>query len=180
MDGDLLLMDFGAEYANYAADCTRTIPVSGRFSSRQRGVYEAVLRLFKEGVKLMVPGTCIAEIDKKLLGLAEKEMIELGLFTDEEVKQKKERRLLIKKYLPHEIAHFVGLDVHDVGNKFIPLEEGMVLTCEQGIYIEEENIGIRIENNIVVADEPVDLMENIPLEIDEIEELMSKNRYKED
>lgn len=180
MDGDLLLMDFGAEYANYAADCTRTIPVSGRFSPRQRGVYEAVLRLFKEGVKLMVPGTCIAEIDKKLLGLAEKEMIELGLFTDEEVKQQKESRLLVKKYLPHGIAHFVGLDVHDVGNKFIPLEEGMVLTCEPGIYIEEENIGIRIENNIVVADEPVDLMENIPLEIDEIEELMSKNRYKED
>lgn len=179
-EGDLLLMDFGAEYANYAADCTRTIPVNGRFSPRQRGVYQAVLNVFYQARDLYVPGTTIAEIDKKVAKFMEKELIELGLFSKDDVKVQDPEAPLYKEYLPHGIAHFLGLDVHDVGSKYIKLEEGMVITCEPGIYIHEENIGIRLENDIVVSKTPIDLMENIPIEIDEIETLMSKGIYKED
>jgi len=173
-DGELLLMDFGAEYGNYAADCSRTIPVNGKFTPRQKECYEEVLRVQKLATSLFVPGKTIDEINKAVWKMMEEEMIALGLFTAEDVKNQNPEKPLFYKYLMHGVAHFIGLDVHDVGSKYQELEKGMVLTLEPGIYIEEENIGIRIENNIVVGENPVDLMADIPREIDEIEALMNQ------
>ncbi len=173
-DGDLLLLDIGAEYNNYAADCSRTIPVNGKFTERQKQCYEAVLRVQKEAIKLYVPGNTIDSVNKTVWKLMEKEMIKLGLFTEEDVKKQDPEQPLYTKYLMHGVAHFIGLDVHDVGGKFVKFEKGMVLTCEPGIYIKEEGIGIRIENDIVVDEKPVDLMADIPREVDEIEELMTR------
>ncbi len=170
--GDLVLMDFGAEYGNYASDCSRTLPVNGKFSNRQRAVYEAVLRVFRKARELMIPGNTIGEIHKKTVEWLQDEHIELGLYTIEDVHQQDVARPLVKKYYPHGTAHFMGLDVHDVGGKNVVLQEGMVLTCEPGIYIPEEGIGIRLENDILVAPEPVDLMANMPIEPDDIESLM--------
>jgi len=172
-DGDLLLMDFGAEYANYAADCSRTIPVNGKFTSRQKDCYEAVLRVQKKAIKLFVPGNTIEKVNKAVFKMMEVEMIELGLFTKEDVKSQSLDNPLYGKYLMHGIAHFIGLDVHDVGSKYQKFEKGMVLTCEPGLYIKEEGIGIRIENNIMVGEKPIDLMADIPREVNEIEELMN-------
>ncbi len=171
-DGDLLLMDFGAEYANYAADCSRTIPVNGKFTSRQKDCYEAVLRVQKKAIKLFIPGNTIEKVNKAVFNMMEIEMIELGLFTKEDVKSQSPDNPLYGKYLMHGIAHFIGLDVHDVGSKYQKFEKGMVLTCEPGIYLKEEGIGIRIENNIVVDENPIDLMADIPREVNEIEDLM--------
>jgi Xaa-Pro aminopeptidase len=173
-DGDLLLLDIGAEYNNYAADCSRTIPVNGKFTERQKQCYEAVLRVQKEAIKLYVPGNTIDSVNKTVWKMMEKEMIKLGLFTEEDVKKQDPEQPLYTKYLMHGVAHFIGLDVHDVGGKFVKFEKGMVLTCEPGIYIKEEGIGIRIENDIVVDEKPVDLMADIPREVDEIEELMTR------
>jgi Xaa-Pro aminopeptidase len=173
-DGDLMLLDIGAEYSNYAADCSRTIPVNGKFTERQKQCYEAVLRVQKEAIKLYVPGNTIDIINKAVWKMMEKEMIGLGLFTKEEVKNQNPDQPLYSQYLMHGVAHFIGLDVHDVGGKYEKFETGMVLTCEPGIYIKEERIGIRIENDIVVGDTPVDLMAEIPREVDEIEELMKR------
>lgn len=170
--GDLLLLDFGAEYGNYAADCSRTIPVNGKFSPRQKQCYEAVLRVQKEATTLFVPGNTIEYVNKKVFAMMEKEMIGLGLFTEEDVKKQLPKQPLYAKYLMHGVSHFIGLDVHDVGGKSEPFKAGMVLTLEPGIYIEEESIGIRIENNILVAEKPIDLMDDIPREIEEIEALM--------
>ena len=173
-DGDLLLMDFGAEYANYTADLSRTIPVNGKFSPRQKELYEAVLRVMKEVKKLYVPGNTINDINNKTNELMEKEMIGLGLFTEEDVKNQDAKNPLFKKYFMHGTSHFMGLDVHDVGAKHEPFRPGMVLTCEPGIYIPEENTGIRIENDILITEgEPVDLMADFPIETDEIEQLMN-------
>jgi len=168
-DGDLLLMDFGAEYGNYAADCTRTIPVGGKFTERQKTCYKAVLRVQKEAIKLYTPGNTIDKVNKAVFEMMEKEMIGLGLFSNEDVKNQNPDS---PKYLMHGIAHFIGLDVHDVGGKYEPFKKGMALTCEPGLYIKEEGIGIRIENDIMVDDEPVDLMADIPREVEEIEDLM--------
>ncbi len=173
-DGDLMLLDIGAEYNNYAADCSRTIPVNGKFTERQKQCYEAVLRVQKEAIKLYVPGNTIDIINKAVWKMMEKEMIGLGLFTKEEVRNQNPDQPLYSQYLMHGVAHFIGLDVHDVGGKYEKFETGMVLTCEPGIYIKEERIGIRIENDIVVGDTPVDLMAEIPREVDEIEELMNR------
>lgn len=172
-EGELLLMDFGAEYAFYAADCSRTIPVSGKFTERQKACYEAVLKVQKQSTKLFVPGNTIDKINKEVWKMMEREMIGLGLFTEQDVKDQDPENPLFFKYLMHGVAHFIGLDVHDVGSKFRKLEKGMVLTLEPGIYIAEENIGIRIENNILVDDEPIDLMANIPREVEEIEKIMA-------
>ncbi|HPE56075.1 MAG TPA: aminopeptidase P N-terminal domain-containing protein [Bacteroidales bacterium] len=172
--GDLLLMDFGAEYGNYAADCSRTIPVSGKFTPRQKACYEAVLRVQKEATALFTPGNTIDKINKAVWVMMEKEMIGLGLFTKADVDNQYPANPLFFKYLMHGVTHFIGLDVHDVGSKYRKLKKGMVLTLEPGIYIKEENIGIRIENNIVVEDIPFDLMANIPREVEEIEELMNQ------
>ncbi|OFX21143.1 MAG: X-Pro aminopeptidase [Bacteroidetes bacterium GWA2_31_9b] len=173
-NGDLLLIDFGAEYANYAADCTRTIPVNGKFTPRQRECYEAVLHVMKSAIALIIPGTTINRINEQVDLMLQDEHIKLGLYTKEDVEKQNPENPLVKKYYPHGTSHFIGLDVHDVGDRTIILEEGMVLTCEPGLYIPEENIGIRIENDIIVAHKPFDLMKNIPKEIDEIEQLMQE------
>ena len=175
-EGDLLLMDFGAEYANYTADMSRTIPVNRKFSERQKDCYEAVLRVFKELRKLYMPGNTPDFINTSAEKLMEAEMIKLGLFTAEDVKNQDTGNPLFKKYFMHGVAHPIGLDVHDVGSKYAPFAPGMVFTCEPGLYIREENIGIRIENDILITeDQPIDLMENIPIEISEIERMMNES-----
>lgn len=172
-DGDLLLLDFGAEYANYAADLSRTIPVNGRFGDRQKAVYQAVLDIQNEAIKLFRPGQTIDAINKAVCLMMENKLIELGLFTKEDVEKQNPDKPLYAKYYMHTIGHFLGLDVHDSGTRWDTLVPGMVLTVEPGIYIAEEGIGVRIENNILVTEnEPVDLTVNIPREIDEIEQLM--------
>jgi Xaa-Pro aminopeptidase len=176
-DGDLVLMDVGAEYANYSADMTRTIPVNGKFSERQKACYNAVLDVFKQAREMLVPGNTIDKVNKAVFKLMEKKMIELGLFTDDDVKNQNDDKPLYLKFLMHGTSHPLGLDVHDVGSKYEPLKAGMVLTCEPGLYIEEENVGIRIENDILVTEQgPVDLMIDIPIEVDEIEAAMRHAR----
>jgi len=173
-DGDLVLIDFGAEYANYAADVTRTVPVSGEFSKRQKQVYNAVLNVQKAAIKLLMPGITLDEYHKEVGQRMESELIRLGLLDSNLVKKQSDDDPLFKKYFPHGTSHYLGLDVHDYGDKYRPLEPGMVLTCEPGIYIRDEAIGIRIENDILItADKPVDLTEGVPREAEEIENLMS-------
>lgn len=173
MENELLLLDFGAEYGNYAADCSRTIPVSGSFTARQKACYEAVLKVQKEAIKLFIPGNSIDLINKKVKEMMETEMIGLGLFTREEVEKQNPENPLLSKYLMHGVTHFIGLDVHDVGSKNQVFEKGMILTIEPGIYIPEEGIGIRIEDDILVDDTPFNLMAGIPKEVEEIEALMA-------
>ena len=174
-DGDLVLIDFGAEYANYSADVTRTLPVSGKFSKRQKQVYNAVLTVQKSAAKLLVPGNTVDEYHKEVGRIVEAELIQLGLLDPREVKKQSEDEPLYKEYFPHGTSHHLGLDVHDYGDKYRKFEAGMVLTCEPGIYVREEGFGIRIENNILItADGPVDLTEGIAREAEEIEELMNR------
>ncbi len=174
-DGDLLLMDFGAEYANYAADCTRTVPVNGRFSKRQRELYDATLRVLRGARSLMKPGTTIDSINQEVGKLWEEEHIKLGLYTTKQAAEQKAEDPLYRKYFMHGMSHFLGLDVHDAGSKHALLKPGMILTCEPGIYIPEEATGIRLENDILITKEGnVDLMDNFPLEAEEIEERMHK------
>jgi Xaa-Pro aminopeptidase len=176
-DGDLLLMDFGAEYANYNADLTRTIPVNGRFSERQKTIYSSVLKIMKQAKSMMHPGIVLYDFNKEIGGLMEAELIAIGLLDKEAVAKQDKENPLYKKYFPHGTAHFLGLDVHDSGNYYKKLEAGAILTCEPGIYIQEEKMGIRIENNILITnDEPIDLMKNIPVEIEEIEDLMNAKK----
>jgi len=174
-DGDVLLFDFGAEYANYSADMSRAIPVNGRFTERQKAVYQAVLRTLKTLTEKMVVGEILADIDALAKKLIEKELIDLGLFTEEEVKNQDPKNPLYQKYFMHGVSHHLGLDVHDVGDRNMPLSPGMVLTCEPGIYIREENLGIRLENDILITENgPVNLMADIPIEVEEIERLMNQ------
>ncbi|MDD5570667.1 MAG: aminopeptidase P N-terminal domain-containing protein [Bacteroidales bacterium] len=174
-DGDLILLDFGAEYANYAGDLTRTFPVNGKYNKRQKEVYSACLRVMKAAKKMLVVGTTIDEYHAGVCKVMDKELIGLGLYTEEDVKKQDPAKPMYFRYYMHGTSHFMGMDVHDVGSKQQKLEAGMVFSCEPGIYIPEEKIGIRIENDILVTDKgPVDLTENIPVEVDEIEELMSK------
>ncbi|MBT7896432.1 MAG: M24 family metallopeptidase [Flavobacteriales bacterium] len=173
LDGDILLMDFGAEYANYASDLTRTVPVNGRFSSRQSDVYNAVLRVMKEATNMLRPGTDHKQMQQEVIKLMQEELINLGLFDMHDVKNQDPKHPLYKKYFMHGTSHSLGLDVHDVGDTSTPMKSGMVFTCEPGIYIQEEGLGIRLENDILVTDgNPHDLMRNIPVELDEIETLM--------
>jgi len=174
LDGDLLLLDFGAEYANYAGDCSRTIPVNGKFTPRQREVYDAVLRVLRKASRMLVPGATIDKYHSEVCKIVENELIGLGLFTREDVENQSAENPLFFKYYMHGTSHFMGLDVHDVGTKQQPLTKGMVLSCEPAIYIPEEGIGIRLENDILVDEEPVDLMAHIPIEADEIEALMKR------
>lgn len=174
-DGDLLLFDVGCEYKNYSSDLSRTIPINGKFSPRQRECYEAVLRVMKEIEKLYVPGNTINDINAATRQLMEQEMIGLGLFTAEDVKNQDPDHPLVKKYLPHGVVHHIGLDTHDNLDGFIPFEPGMILTLEPGIYIPEENIGIRIENDLIITKgKPVNLFEDLPVEIEDIEAAMQK------
>jgi len=171
--GDVILMDFGAEYANYAADLTRCIPVSGEFTQRQRDVYNAVLRVMKGATKMLVPGNTIEKYHVEVGHLMEAELLELGLIEKNEIKNQNPELPVYKKYFMHGTSHFLGLDVHDIGNRYEPMQAGMVFTCEPGIYIPEEGLGIRLENDILVTTkDPVDLMASIPVEIEDIEELM--------
>lgn len=175
--GDLLLMDFGAEYANYASDLTRTVPVSGSFSPRQKDVYNAVLRVQKEAIQMLRPGNTLNEYNKAVGRIMENELVGLGLLDAGEVKTQDPDAPLYKKYFMHGASHHLGLDVHDLGNTYRRFEQGMVFTCEPGIYIKEEAIGIRLENDILITqDDPVDLMENIPIAADEIEHLMNTKK----
>lgn len=171
--GDLLLIDFGAEYAWYAADCTRTIPVSGRFSPRQRAVYESVLSVQRRMIPHYVPGTTINDLNRQAKGYMSRELVKLGLVSSDELDDEVRAAAACEKYFMHGVAHFLGLDVHDSGEKDITLEPGMVLTCEPAIYIPAEKIGIRLENDVLVADVPVDLTNDIPIEADEIESIMN-------
>lgn len=174
-DGELLLMDFGAEAGNYAADLSRTVPVNGKFTARQRQVYDAVLRVQRQAGRLLVPGNTIDRINKEVNQLMELELISMGLLTDAAVKKQDPEKPLFTKYFMHGTSHFLGLDVHDAGSKYEPLQPGMVLTFEPGIYIREEGLGIRIENNYLVTESaPVDLTAEIPAEAEEIEEIMNK------
>lgn len=173
-DGDLLLLDFGAEYGNYAGDCSRTIPVNGKFSPRQRQVYEAVLRVLRKASRMLVPGTTIDKYHSEICKIVESELIGLGLFSREDVEKQDPENPLFFKYYMHGTSHFMGLDVHDVGSKQHLLRKGMILSCEPAIYIPEEGFGIRLENDILVDEEPVDLMAHIPIEPDDIEALMAK------
>lgn len=173
-DGHLLLMDFGAEYANYAADLTRCIPVNGKFSPRQKEVYNAVLTVMKEAKQLLRPGNTFVEYNKAVGLLMEEQLIKIGLLNADEVKAQDPTKPLYKKYFMHGTSHFLGLDVHDVGDYNAPFAEGTLFTCEPGIYIPAEGIGVRIENNIIVtANGPIDLMDTMPIEVEEIESLMA-------
>jgi Xaa-Pro aminopeptidase len=173
-DGDLILLDVGAEYANYAADMTRTIPVNGRFSSRQKQVYGAVLRTNKFAETLLIPGTKWDDLQKEVELFIQSECIGLGLFTKTDVENQNPEAPLYKKYFMHGNTHSLGIDVHDVWNKYRPFEAGMVFTNEPGIYIKEEGIGVRLENNILITETGnVNLMANIPIELEEIEALMN-------
>ncbi|MBO0939009.1 aminopeptidase P N-terminal domain-containing protein [Fibrella sp. HMF5335] len=172
--GDVILLDLGAEYANYNADMTRSIPVSGRFTPRQRAVYDAVLRVMKEATALLVTGNVWDEYHREVGRIMESELIGLGLLDREAVAKQDPDAPLYKKYFMHGTSHFLGLDVHDVGNKYRRFEPGMVFTCEPGIYIPEEGLGIRLENNILITETGnLDLMKDIPLDPDEIEALMN-------
>ena len=174
-DGDLILFDIGCELKNYSSDLSRTIPINGKFTKRQKDCYNAVRRVMKEITKLYRPGGTINEINETTYKLIEQEMIQLGLFTAEDVKKQNPDKPLYKKYLMHGISHHIGLDVHDSINKFKPFEPGMILTCEPGLYIREEGIGIRIENDLLITEgEPINLFEGLPTEIEEIEKAMKK------
>jgi Xaa-Pro aminopeptidase len=175
-DGEVLLMDFGADYANYAADLTRSIPVNGKFTPRQKEIYNAVLRVMVAARNLLRPGLDLHDFNTKTVGkLMEEELIRLRILNADEVSKQDPEKPLYKKYFMHGTSHYLGLDVHDVGYRFATVEPGMVFTCEPGLYIPEENIGIRIENDILVTNgDPVDLMASIPIEAAEIEELMKK------
>jgi Xaa-Pro aminopeptidase len=176
-EGDLVLIDFGAEYANYAGDLTRTVPVGGRFSPRQRAVYDAVLRIQKAAVQMLHPGNTLEAANEAAGRIVEAELIGLGLLDAAAVQAQPKDKPLYKKYFPHGLSHHLGLDVHDYGDRFRPFEAGMVLTCEPGIYIREEGIGVRIENDILVTDQgPVDLAADVPREADEIEALMQRSQ----
>lgn len=174
-EGDVLLIDFGAEYANYASDVTRTVPIKGKFKKRQREVYDAVLKVQKAAIQMLKPGNTLDEYHKNVGKIMEAELIRLGLLDPAEVKKQSQDEPLYKNFFPHGASHHLGLDVHDYGDKYRKFETGMVFTCEPGIYIRDEGIGIRIENDILITKgDPIDLTESIPREADEIEALMNQ------
>jgi Xaa-Pro aminopeptidase len=176
-DGDIVLLDVAAEYGGWNSDLTRTVPVNGRFTKRQRDVYDAVLRVFRGANDLLRPGIKPADYQKQVVELTERELVGLGLFTAEEAKAQGPDKPLVKKYFMHGVSHHLGLDVHDVSPANEPVAEGMVFTIEPGIYLREENLGIRLENDVLIGrDRNIDLMETIPIEAEEIEELMNAKR----
>lgn len=174
-DGDLILMDVAAEYANYSSDLTRTVPVNGRFTQRQKDVYNAVLRVKNEATKLLVPGTLWAEYHKECGKLMTSELLGLGLLDKADVKNENPDWPAYKKYFMHGTSHHIGLNTHDYGELKTPMKANMVFTVEPGIYIPEEKMGIRLEDDVVIQEKgaPFNLMATIPIEVDEIESLMS-------
>jgi len=174
-DGEVILLDVAAEYANYSSDLTRCIPVSGQFTKRQKAVYNAVLHVKKEAEKLLLPGVIMADYHKNVGLLMEEQLVDLNLISIDDIKNQKPEWPAYKKYFMHGTSHFIGLDTHDVGLWHQPIQAGMVFTCEPGIYIPKENLGIRLEDDLVVQEkgEPFNLMKNIPLEAEAIEDLMN-------
>lgn len=173
-DGDLLLLDTGAEYGNYISDMTRTFPVNGKFTKRQKEVYNAVLRVMREAKKMLKPGILLMEYHNEVCKVMEQELIGLGLLSDADIKKQNPAWPAFKKYYMHGTSHFLGLDVHDVGMRYEPMQAGMMFSCEPGIYIPEEGIGIRLENEILITENGcTDLMEHIPIEAENIEDLMN-------
>lgn len=175
-DGELILMDVAAEYANYSSDLTRTIPVNGKFTKRQKEVYNAVLRVKNEATKMLVPGTLWAEYHKECGKLMTSELLGLGLLDKADVQNENPDWPAYKKYFMHGTSHHIGLNTHDYGELKTPIKANMVFTVEPGIYIPDENMGIRIEDDVVIQEqgEPFNLMANIPIEAEEIEELMNQ------
>jgi len=174
-DGELILMDFGAEYGGYCADLTRTVPVNGKFTRRQKTVYNACLHLHDYAKSLLKPGITILDYTEKVGEEATQQFLKIGLLKKGDVKNEDPENRAYRKYLYHGISHHLGIDVHDLGTRTEPIKPGMVLTVEPGIYIEQEQMGIRIENNVwITRNGNKDLMKNIPITADEIETLMKK------
>ncbi|MDG2073918.1 MAG: aminopeptidase P family protein [Polaribacter sp.] len=174
--GDMLLMDVGAEYANYSSDMTRTVPVNGRFSDRQRAVYNAVNNVKEEATKMLIPGTIWAEYHKEVGKIMTSQLLGLGLIDKADVQNEDKNWPAYKKYFMHGTSHHMGLDTHDYGALKTPMKANMVFTVEPGIYIPEENMGIRLEDDVVIQEkgDPFNLMRNIPILADEIEDLMNQ------
>ena len=175
-EGELILMDIAAEYANYSSDLSRTIPVSGKFTDRQRAVYDAVLRVKNEATKMLVPGTIWADYHVEVGKIMTSELLGLGLIDKADVQNENPDWPAYKKYFMHGTSHHIGLDTHDYGILTEPMQANMVFTVEPGIYIPDEGFGIRLEDDVVIQEkgEPFNLMANIPIEADEIENLMNK------
>ena len=174
-DGDLLLLDVGASYANYNSDMTRTIPVNGRFTRRQRQVYDTVLGILRRCIAGLTAGKKIKDWQKEAEQMTERELVNLGLITMQEIKRQDPEDPVFKKHFMHGVGHPIGLDVHDIGLLTKPIEPGWVMTVEPGIYIPKENFAVRLENTeLVTKDGQVDLMSHIPIEADEIEQLMQE------
>ena len=174
-DGELILMDFGAEYGNYCADLTRTIPVNGKFSKRQKEVYNAVLDVHNFAKKILKPGISIVDYTAKVCGEMEKQLLKIGLITKTDIKNQDPENPAYRKYFYHGVTHHLGIDVHDLGTRVLPVKEGMLFTIEPGIYIEEEQMGIRIENNVwLTKTGSIDLFKNIPITVEEIEAAMKR------
>ena len=170
-----MLMDFGAEYGGYCADLTRTVPVSGKFTKRQKEVYNACLHLHLYAASILKPGITLTDYTDKVGEEATKQFIKLGLIKKADLKKDDKDNRAYRKYLYHGISHHLGIDVHDLGPRVTPVQPGMVFTVEPGIYIEEEQMGIRIENNFWITKKGnKDLMKNIPITAEEIEALMKK------
>jgi Xaa-Pro aminopeptidase len=172
--GELILLDVAAEYANYSSDLTRTIPVSGRYSDRQKAVYKSVLRVKNEATKMLTPGTLLKDYHKEVGKIMTSELLGLGLIDTADIQNENPEKPAYKKYFMHGTSHFLGLNTHDYGIVTEAIQANMVFTVEPGIYIPAEGFGIRLEDNVVVQEtgEPFNLMRNIPIEIDEIESLM--------
>ena len=174
-EGDVLLLDVGAEYANYSSDMTRTIPVSGRFTKRQKAIYNSVLLVKNEATKLLRPGLLWKEHYAEVGKIMTSELLKLGLLSKNDIQNQTKENPAFKKYFTHGVSHHLGLDTHDYGDLNRPIEKNMVFTVEPGIYVQEENFGIRLEDDVVVQEntDPINLMKNIPIEIEEIEDLMN-------
>ncbi len=173
--GTTILLDTAAEYANYASDLTRVIPVNGRFSQRQRAVYDAVLRIMRQAQSMLMPGNDLLSYNKELGKVVEQELVGLGLLDRTDLKNQDSKHPAYKRYFMHGVSHHIGLNTHDLGDIYRKFEPGMVLTIEPGIYIREEGLGVRLENNYVVREQAAeDLMASIPLEAEEIEDLMNQ------
>ncbi len=174
-DGELILLDVGAEYANYSSDMTRTIPVSGRFTKRQRDIYNAVLNVKNQATKMLIPGADWKQYHIEVGKLMTSELLSLGLLDKSDVENESDENPAYKKYFMHGTSHHMGLDTHDYGLLDEPMQANMVFTVEPGIYLPDEGFGIRLEDDVMIQDsgDPINLMQNIPIEIEEIEELMS-------
>ena len=176
-NGELILMDFGAEYGNYCADMTRTIPVNGKFTKRQKDVYNACLAVHNYAKSILKPGISILAYTAKVNVYMEQQLVNLGLISKADIKNQDPANPAYRKYFYHGVTHHLGIDVHDIGTKHLPIKEGMLFTVEPGIYIEDEQMGIRIENNIwITKTGHVDLFKNIPITVEEIERCMKRSK----